>query len=42
MVRKIAYWGSTGLACLALFVPSVTSPAVNRFVAGFTKAGYPQ
>ncbi len=42
MVRKIAYWGSTGLACLALLASLSYLTGSEQVVAGFTKAGYPQ
>ena len=42
MARKIAYWGSTGLACLALFGSLSYLTGSEQVVAGFTKAGYPQ
>jgi len=42
MVRKIAYWGSTVLACLALFGSLSYLAGSEQVVAGFTKAGYPQ
>jgi hypothetical protein len=42
MVRKIAYWGSTGLACLALFGSLSYLTGSEQVVAGFAKAGYPQ
>jgi VIT1/CCC1 family predicted Fe2+/Mn2+ transporter len=42
MVRKIVYWGSTGLACLALFASLSYLTGSEQVVAGFTKAGYPQ
>jgi DoxX-like family len=42
MVRKIAYWGSTGLACLALFGSLSYLTGSEQVVSGFAKAGYPQ
>ncbi len=42
MVRKIAYWGSTVLACLALLGSLSYLTGSEQVVAGFTKAGYPQ
>jgi hypothetical protein len=42
MVRKIAYWGSTALACLALFGSLSYLTGSEQVVAGFAKAGYPQ
>jgi DoxX-like family len=42
MVRRIAYWGSTALACLALFGSLSYLTGSEQVVAGFAKAGYPQ
>jgi hypothetical protein len=42
MARKIAYWGSTGLACLALLASLTYLTGSEQVVAGFAKAGYPQ
>jgi DoxX-like family len=42
MLRKIAYWGSTGLACLALLGSLSYLTGSEQVVAGFAKAGYPQ
>jgi VIT1/CCC1 family predicted Fe2+/Mn2+ transporter len=42
MARKIAYWGTTGLACLALFGSLSYLTGSEQVVAGFAKAGYPQ
>src|SRR5882672_5684825 len=42
MARKIAYWGSTVLACLALLGSLSYLTGSEQVVAGFTKAGYPQ
>jgi hypothetical protein len=42
MVRKIAYWGSTALACLALFGSLTYLTGSEQVVSGFAKAGYPQ
>jgi hypothetical protein len=42
MVRKIAYWGSTALACLALLGSLTYLTGSEQVVAGFAKAGYPQ
>src|SRR3954469_10776742 len=42
MLRKIAYWGSTGLLCLALFGSLSYLTGSEQVVSGFTKAGYPQ
>jgi len=42
MVRKIAYWGSTGLASLALLGSLTYLTGSEQVVSGFAKAGYPQ
>jgi VIT1/CCC1 family predicted Fe2+/Mn2+ transporter len=42
MARKIVYWGSTGLACLALLGSLTYLTGSAEVVAGFAKAGYPQ
>ena len=42
MVRRIAYWGSTALACLALFGSLSYLTGSEQVVSGFAKAGYPQ
>jgi hypothetical protein len=42
MPRKIVYWASTGLACLALFGSLSYLTGSAEVVAGFAKAGYPQ
>src|SRR2546423_15680802 len=42
MVRKIAYWSSTAIACLALFGSLTYLTGSAEVVAGFAKAGYPQ
>ena len=42
MARKIAYWVSTGIACLALFGSLSYLTGSDQVVAGFAKAGYPQ
>ena len=42
MVRKIAYWGSTGLLSLALLGSLTYLTGSPEVVAGFAKAGYPQ
>jgi amino acid permease len=42
MARKIVYWGSTALACLALFGSLTYLTGSEQVVAGFAKAGYPQ
>ena len=42
MARKIAYWVSTGIACLALLGSLTYLTGSAEVVAGFAKAGYPQ
>ncbi|HST08049.1 MAG TPA: DoxX family protein [Gemmatimonadaceae bacterium] len=42
MARKIVYWVSTGIACLALFGSLSYLTGSPQVVAGFAKAGYPQ
>ena len=42
MARKIAYWTSTVIACLALFGSLTYLTGSEQVVAGFAKAGYPQ
>ena len=42
MPRKIAYWASTGLACLSLLAALSYLTNSAEVVAGFAKAGYPQ
>src|SRR6266566_4734857 len=42
MARKIAYWSSTAIACLALFGSLTYLTGSEQVVSGFTKAGYPQ
>ncbi len=42
MGRKIVYWGSTIIACLALFGSLSYLTGSEQVVAGFAKAGYPQ
>ena len=42
MVRRIVYWGSTGLASLALLGSLTYLTGSEEVVAGFAKAGYPQ
>lgn len=42
MARKIAYWISTAVACLALFGSLTYLTGSEQVVAGFAKAGYPQ
>lgn len=42
MARKIAYWSSTAIACLALLGSLTYLTGSAEVVAGFAKAGYPQ
>jgi hypothetical protein len=42
MVRKIAYWGTTALASLALLGSLTYLTGSEQVVSGFAKAGYPQ
>jgi hypothetical protein len=42
MARKVAYWTSTAIACLALFGSLTYLTGSEQVVAGFAKAGYPQ
>ena len=42
MARKIAYWTSTAIACLALFGSLSYLSGSEQVVAGFATAGYPQ
>ena len=42
MAQKVAYWVTTGLACLALFGSLTYLTGSAEVVAGFAKAGYPQ
>src|SRR5436305_5244079 len=42
MARKIVYWVSTGIACLALFGSLSYLTGSEQVVSGFAKAGYPQ
>jgi hypothetical protein len=42
VTRKIVYWISTAIACLALFGSLTYLTGSAEVVAGFAKAGYPQ
>jgi hypothetical protein len=42
MARKIVYWTSTAIACLALFGSLTYLSGSEQVVSGFAKAGYPQ
>lgn len=42
MARRVIYWGSTALACLALLGSLSYLSGSEQVVSGFAKAGYPQ
>ena len=42
MARKIVYWSSTAIACLALLGSLTYLTGSREVVEGFAKAGYPQ
>jgi hypothetical protein len=42
MVRKIAYWSSTGIVALMLLLALSYLTGSEEVVSGFAKAGYPQ
>jgi hypothetical protein len=42
VARKIVYWTSTGIACLALFAAVTYLIGGPAAAEGFAKAGYPQ
>ena len=42
MIRKVAYWGSTGVVCLMLLFALTYLTGSEQVVSGFSKAGYPQ
>lgn len=42
MVRKIAYWGSTAIASVALLASVSYLTGSEQVISGFAKAGYPQ
>ena len=42
MARKIVYWSTTAIACLALFGSLSYLTGSEQVVSGFAKAGYPQ
>jgi hypothetical protein len=42
MVRKIAYWVSTGIAATSLLLAASYLTGSEQVVSGFAKAGYPQ
>ncbi len=41
-MRKIVYWGSTGVVALMLMLSLSYLTGNEQVVAGFTKSGYPQ
>jgi hypothetical protein len=42
VIRKVAYWGSTGLVALMLLFALTYLTGSEQVVSGFSKAGYPQ
>jgi hypothetical protein len=42
MIRKIAYWSTTGIAALALLMALTYLTGSEQVVSGFTRSGYPQ
>ena len=42
MIRKIAYWGSTGTLALMLFMALSYLTGSEQMVSGWAKSGYPQ
>ena len=42
MIRKIAYWGSTGVVAVALLGALTYLTGSEQVVSGFAKSGYPQ
>jgi hypothetical protein len=42
MVRKIAYWGSTGIVAVMLLLALTYLSGSDQVVSGFRKSGYPQ
>ena len=42
MVRKIVYWGSTGIVALLLLMALSYLTGSEQATSGFAKAGYPQ
>jgi hypothetical protein len=42
MIRKVAYWSSTGLIALSLLMALTYLTGSEQVVSGFTKSGYPQ
>ena len=42
MIRKIAYWSSTGLIAASLLMALTYWPGSEQVVSGFTRSGYPQ
>ena len=42
MIRKVAYWGSTGIVALMLLFALTYLTGSEQVVSGFSKAGYPQ
>ena len=42
MIRKVAYWGSTGIVALMLLMALSYLTGSEQVVSGFAKSGYPQ
>lgn len=42
MIRKVIYWGSTGIVSLMLLMSLSYLTGSEQVVEGFTKSGYPQ
>lgn len=42
MIRKIVYWGSTGIVAVMLLFALSYLTGSEQVVSGFTKSGYPQ
>ena len=42
MIRKIAYWSTTGIVALSLLMALSYLTGSEQVVSGFTKSGYPQ
>jgi hypothetical protein len=42
MVRKVAYWGSTGIVALMLLFALSYLTGSEQVTSGFTRSGYPQ
>ena len=42
MIRKIAYWSTTGIVALSLLMALTYLTGSEQVVSGFTRSGYPQ